>query len=64
MLFSKKIIQKIKNTTKEEVKEAVSSHKTEIFCTAMATLAAVCLCGVLRGPRPSMVYVTVNMKGV
>ncbi len=63
MLLTRKIVKKIKNTTKDEVKETVRSHKVEIFCGIMAAIALGCLFGVKAGPRPNIVYVTVNLKG-
>lgn len=58
----KRLINKIKSVTKEEIKESVKSHKTEIFCGVMASIALMCLVGVKNGPRPNITYVTVNMN--
>lgn len=57
------LINKAKETTKEEVKESIRTHKTEIFCGAMAFVAVTALCVALKGPRPNVTYVTVNLKG-
>lgn len=58
----KRLINKIKSVTKEEIKESVKSHKTEIFCGVMASIALMCLVRVKNGPRPNITYVTVNMN--
>lgn len=57
------IIKKAKETTKEEVKESICSHKVEIFCGAMAVIAVSALCIAIKGPRPNVTYVTLNLKG-
>lgn len=56
-------IKKVKEATKEEVKESIQAHKAEIFCAAMAIIAFGCLLGVRAGPRPNRIYVTVNLRG-
>lgn len=61
MKIMNKLINKIKSVTKEEIKESVKSHKAEIFCGVMTSIALLCLVGVKNGPRPNVTYVTVNM---
>lgn len=58
----KRLINKIKSVTKEEIKESVKKNKEVIFCSIMASISLLCLVGVKNGPRPNVTYVTVNMN--
>lgn len=60
----KHLIKKAKETTKEEVVQGIKDHKLEIFCGVVATVAMTALAIALKGPRPNVTYVTVNLRGM
>lgn len=60
----KHLIKKAKETTKEEVVQGIKDHKLEIFCGFVAVVAATALGVALKGPRPNVTYVTVNLRGM